>query len=183
VGRGLVKLTKPLGAASLQAGESRDSSGSESDGLRRFLDSLQEKLIGEFDALADKQRRIPPDEFNDDDKYKQHLNEVLQTRTAPHRENEKVKSRLCAQALDAKNKLLNKHRAILAMRSEPSLPFPSLPFQRGLAAPVCSTASQHPHVTLARTMARTPPAPDVKWPQDGGSGRASSGELPARPLH
>jgi len=82
------------GELGFPAGESRDSSGSESDGLRRFLDSLQEKLIGEFDALADKQRRIPPDEFNDDDKYKQHLNE----------------------ALDAKNKLLNKHRAILAMR-------------------------------------------------------------------
>jgi hypothetical protein len=129
LGEAFVKLTKPLGAASLQAGESsaRDSSGSESDGLRLFLDSLQEKLIGEFDALAEKQRRIPPDEFNDDDKYKLHLNEVLQTRTAPHRENEKVKSRLCAQALDGKNKLLNKHRAILAMRSEPSLPF-----QRGV---------------------------------------------------
>jgi hypothetical protein len=99
--------------------------------MRLFLDSLQEKLIGEFDALAEKQRRIPADEFNDDDKYKLHLNEVPQTMmravrgaTAPFlpKRIRNVKSCPCSQALDGKNKLLNKHKAILIMRLEPVYP-------------------------------------------------------------
>jgi hypothetical protein len=97
--------------------------------MRLFLDSLQEKLIGEFDALAEKQRRIPADEFNDDDKYKLHLNEVPQMRAvsgaaAPFlpKRIRNVTSCPCSQALDGKNKLLNKHKAILVMRLEPVYP-------------------------------------------------------------
>jgi hypothetical protein len=62
----------------LQAGEgsAQGMGGGEAGEMRLFLDSLQEKLMGEFDALAERQKRIPPDEFNDDEKYKLHLNEV-----------------------------------------------------------------------------------------------------------
>ncbi len=39
-------------------------------------DNLNERLIGEFDSLAARQKRIPAEKFNVDDNYKMYLNEV-----------------------------------------------------------------------------------------------------------
>ncbi len=51
-------------------------SGEEQAQIIQFLNFRNERLIGEFDALAEKQKRIPADEYNNDDNYKLYLNEV-----------------------------------------------------------------------------------------------------------
>jgi hypothetical protein len=40
------------------------------------LENLNERLIREFDALAEQQKNIPTEKFNDDDAYRKYLNEV-----------------------------------------------------------------------------------------------------------
>ncbi len=45
--------------------------------IKQFLDDLNEKMIGEFDSLAEKQKHIPAENFNNDDNYKGYLNEVF----------------------------------------------------------------------------------------------------------
>ena len=50
----------------------------ERDQTTQFWDNLNERLIGEFDSLAARQKQIPADEFNVDDNYKMYLNEVSQ---------------------------------------------------------------------------------------------------------
>ncbi len=42
----------------------------------QFLENLNERLIREFDALAEQQKNIPTEKFNDDDAYRKYLNEV-----------------------------------------------------------------------------------------------------------
>ncbi len=51
-------------------------SGDEQAQIIQFLNFRNERLIGEFDALAEKQKSIPADEYNNDDKYKLYLNGV-----------------------------------------------------------------------------------------------------------
>ncbi len=48
------------------------------DRIKLFFDSLSEKLVGDFDTLAERQRYIPANEFNDDDAYKRYLNAVCE---------------------------------------------------------------------------------------------------------
>ena len=53
-----------------------DVSGGHQDGIEQFLKKLSEKLIADFDVLAEQQKQIPAKKFNDDDNYKQYLNAV-----------------------------------------------------------------------------------------------------------
>ena len=53
-----------------------DGSGGNQDGTEQFLKKLSEKLIADFDVLAEQQKHIPAKKFNDDDNYKQYLNAV-----------------------------------------------------------------------------------------------------------
>jgi hypothetical protein len=60
----------------LQAAANGAQAGSEQTHTRQFLDHMDERLVGDFDALAEQQRKISADLFNDDDNYKLYLNEV-----------------------------------------------------------------------------------------------------------
>ena len=60
--------------ATLQA--AANGAGIEQNHTKQFLDHVDERLVGDFDALAEKQRNLSADMFNNDDNYKLYLNEV-----------------------------------------------------------------------------------------------------------
>ena len=43
-----------------------DGSGGNQDGIEQFLKRLSEKLIADFDVLAEQQKHIPAKKFNND---------------------------------------------------------------------------------------------------------------------